>query len=95
MSQRGKKRNTLFCQPEPEKCEAEFASNVDHPTHYNTGTIETIEFLESLNVAEDFCVGNAIKYLSRYKHKGKPLEDLEKALWYVERAIQNLEKESE
>jgi len=63
-------------------------SDVDHPKHYNTGTIETIEYLESLGIAEDFCVGNAIKYLSRYKHKGTPVQDLKKAQWYIERAIQ-------
>lgn len=68
-------------------------SLVDHPTHYNTGNIETIEYLESLGVAEDFCAGNAIKYLSRYKHKGVPLQDLEKAKWYVERLISYYKKE--
>jgi len=63
-------------------------SNVDHPDHYNTGSIETIEYLDSLGVAEDFCIGNALKYLSRYKHKnGK--EDLEKAKWYIEWVLQN------
>ena len=36
--------------------------------------------------------GNAIKYISRYKHKQKPLEDLKKARWYIDRIIQKYEK---
>lgn len=62
-------------------------SKVNHPDHYNIGDIETIDYLESLGIAEDFCIGNAIKYLSRYKHKDDELEDLEKAQWYLTRAI--------
>lgn len=62
-------------------------SKVDHPDHYNVGDIETIEYLESLGIAEPFCIGNAIKYLSRYKHKGEALNDLEKAQWYLNRAV--------
>lgn len=65
---------------------------INSPSHYNVGNIETIDYLESLNLAEDFCCGNAIKYLSRYKHKNSPLEDLKKAQWYVNRLIQILEK---
>ena len=68
------------------------ANKVDHPSHYNTGSIETIEYLESLGTAEDFCSGNAIKYISRYKHKGKPLEDLKKARWYIQYLIDKYEK---
>jgi len=43
-------------------------------------------------MGDDFCAGNAIKYISRYKYKGKPLEDLKKAKWYIERLIANHEK---
>ena len=70
-------------------------SAIDHPSHYNTGDIETIDYLESIGVAEDFCVGNVIKYLSRYKHKGKVLEDVKKAQWYVNRLVKLLEEQSE
>ena len=58
--------------------------NVNHPKHYNTGKIEVIEFIEDQNL--NFCLGNAIKYICRYKHKNG-LEDLKKALWYLEREI--------
>lgn len=63
---------------------------VNSPNHYNTGNIETIDYLESLGIAEDFCAGNAIKYLSRYKHKNPDnmLQDIAKASWYVNRLIQ-------
>ena len=60
---------------------------VNHPSHYNQGNIEVIDYIEDIGIGEDFCAGNAIKYLSRYKYKGKPLEDLEKAKWYIERLI--------
>jgi hypothetical protein len=57
---------------------------VDHPAHYNThpAGIECIEIVEWL----PFCHGNAVKYLWRADHKGARVEDLKKALWYVERA---------
>lgn len=78
-----------------EAAENKSDSSVDHPSHYNTGDIETIDYLESLGIAEDFCAGNAIKYLSRYKHKGKVLEDVKKAKWYVNRLVKILEEQSE
>ena len=62
---------------------------VDHPDHYNKG-IEVIDFIDSWDM--DFNTGNAIKYLSLHKYKNKPLEDLQKAKWYIERLIDNLEK---
>lgn len=65
---------------------------VNHPQHYNIGSIETITYLESLGIAEDFCVGSAIKYLSRYKHKGEALKDLKKARWYIDKVISYYEK---
>ena len=65
---------------------------VNHPSHYNSGKIETIEYINDLGIAEDFCIGNAIKYISRYKYKEKPIEDLKKAKWYLEYCIKILEK---
>ena len=70
----------------------QMANKVDHPDHYNIGTIETIEYLESLGTAEDFCSANAIKYISRYKHKGNPLQDLEKAMWYINYLVKKYKK---
>ena len=67
--------------------------NVDHPQHYNVGTIETIDYLRSVLGNEgcyDFCAGNILKYVSRAKHKGKPLEDLKKAECYLQYAMKLL-----
>jgi len=65
---------------------------IDHPEHYNSGKIEVIEFIKSLGIDEDFCIGNAIKYISRYKHKDDPLGDLKKARWYIDYLIKQLEE---
>jgi len=63
---------------------------INSPEHYTQGKIEVIDFIEGMS----FCAGNAIKYLCRYSFKGKPLEDLKKARWYVERLIK-IETEKE
>lgn len=65
---------------------------VNHPTHYRwlPGDIEVIDITENLN----FCLGNAIKYILRADHKGKPIEDLEKAAWYIKREIERRNREA-
>ena len=67
------------------------SSNVNHPKHYNTGKIEVIDAIEEWEMG--FCDGNVIKYVARHRHKGKPIEDLKKAKWYLERLIQQYEQE--
>ena len=57
-------------------------SNVNHPKHYNTGKVEVIDAIESWEMG--FCDGNVIKYVARHRFKGRPLEDLKKAKWYLE-----------
>ena len=61
---------------------------VNHPPHYTAGGIECIDAIEAavsgLQPFEGYCVGNAIKYLWRWKHKGGQ-QDLEKAVWYIRR----------
>jgi hypothetical protein len=66
--------------------------NVNHPKHYNTGNVEVIEAIEAWKMG--FCGGNVIKYVARHKHKGRPIEDLKKAKWYLERLIQQYEQEN-
>ena len=61
---------------------------VNHPTHYTYGNIECIDFIDSCGYGFDFCIANAIKYLCRCKHKNNTLEDMEKARWYIDHAIQ-------
>jgi hypothetical protein len=58
---------------------------VNHPKHYNIGSIEVIDAIEAWNLG--FHLGNAVKYIARAKHKGSPRQDLEKALWYLDRYI--------
>lgn len=65
-------------------------SAVNHPPHYNFGTIEVITVIEDWRLS--FSLGNAVKYIARAPHKGSQLEDLRKAEWYLKREIQLLEK---
>lgn len=65
-------------------------NNVDHPSHYNEGKIECIDAMVETfgkTSVQDFCVLNAFKYIWRYKHKGKPKEDIEKAVWYLNKYL--------
>ena len=61
---------------------------VNHPPHYKAGGIETIDFIEAK--ALGYHLGNVVKYITRADHKGNKLEDLEKAQWYLSRAIEKL-----
>ena len=69
----------------------EVNANVSHPSHYNQG-IEAIDIIESWDL--NFSLGNAIKYILRSPYKGKQIEDLEKARWYIDREINRLKEVS-
>lgn len=56
---------------------------VDHPDHYNHGRIEVIDVIEDWGLG--FHLGNALKYILRAPHKGRTVDDLRKAMWYLER----------
>ena len=64
------------------------ADNVNHPSHYKAGGIETIDFIEAKKL--DYHLGNVVKYITRSDLKGNKLEDLKKAQWYLNRAISKL-----
>ena len=64
--------------------------NVNHPPHYKTGGIETIDFIEAKSL--NYNLGNVVKYITRADHKGHKLEDLQKAQWYLNREVVNLKK---
>lgn len=66
---------------------------VNHPSHYTVGGVETIDYIEAKQLG--YNLGNAVKYISRAQYKGKHLEDLRKALWYVQREINKLESQGE
>ena len=60
---------------------------INHPAHYTTGKIEVIDYIEDQKLP--YHLGNAVKYISRAgkKDKDKTVEDLKKAVWYIERYI--------
>lgn len=59
---------------------------VNHPPHYKTGGIETIDFIEAKDL--NYRLGNVVKYVSRAgKKTTDPVQDLEKALFYLQREI--------
>ena len=64
--------------------------NVNHPSHYTTGKIEVIDFIEDKEL--NYHRGNAIKYIVRAgkKDPDKEIEDLQKAVWYLKREIDRL-----
>ena len=64
---------------------------VNNPKHYtqHPSGVECIQITEHMN----FCLGNAIKYIWRASLKGKQLEDLKKAEFYLKREIARLESE--
>lgn len=68
---------------------------VNHPSYYTDGNIEVIDFIEDKNLG--YHLGNAVKYISRAGKKSKDTEiqDLNKAVWYINRRIEKLEEAHE
>jgi len=90
---RPKKRVKEFAKfPKKAKVKGSKASQVDHPSHYNTGKIEVIDYIEDQEL--NFNLGNVVKYVSRAGKKNPDAiqQDLEKALWYLNREIENFNK---
>lgn len=71
--------------------------DVQSPKHYTDTNIEVIDYIEDKNLG--FCLGNAIKYISRagrkesaeMDQKDKTIQDLKKAIWYLERRVKELQ----
>jgi hypothetical protein len=67
---------------------------VESPSHYTNGKIEAIEYFED-NMPLDAIIGaleyQVKKYMHRWRYKGKPLEDLKKAQWNLNRLITKME----
>ncbi len=67
--------------------------SVNHPNHYADKNIEVIDYIEDTLTHEEYigyCIGNVLKYVSRWRKKGG-LEDLEKAAVYLDWAIKAVE----
>lgn len=62
---------------------------VNHPKHYTShpSGVECIQVTQHMS----FCLGNAVKYIWRCGDKGNPIEDLKKAIWYLQQEIQRME----
>ena len=71
-------------------------SNVNHPSHYNQTGIECIDAIKASlgDGYQDYCKGNVMKYLWRYKYKNG-IEDLKKAQWYLNSMVDSLQEEEE
>ena len=91
--------NTVYNEKKYTK-ENEVSKNYDDvqaPKHYTDTKIEVIDYIEDKNLG--FCLGNAIKYISRagrkqsatLDEKEKAIQDLQKAIWYIERRIRELQ----
>lgn len=69
---------------------------VNNPPHYQgSNGIETIDAIKAIMTPEEFvahCRGTVVGYVSRAGKKGDPIEDMEKSIWYLNRAIETLEE---
>ena len=62
--------------------------NVNHPTHYSYCIYECIDVIEALDL--NFNLGNALKYIWRCGYKDDEVQELEKAVWYLNREIERI-----
>lgn len=70
---------------------------VNHPSHYNHGKLECIDIMEDvfgIDETRAFCKLNAFKYLVRAELKGSEFEDIDKALWYLNKHQELIKKQS-
>jgi len=70
---------------------------VNNPDHYNTGNIECIDAIEesmSSVAFKGYLKGNCMKYMWRYDYKGKQVEDLKKAGWYLNKLTEMVIEEN-
>ena len=58
---------------------------VNYPAHYNQGGVQCIDAIASMqgDGFKYYLQGSAVKYIWRHEHKGKPIEDLDKAIWFL------------
>ena len=68
---------------------------VNHPNHYGgkDNVYEAIKVIDAWDLDKDFYLGNAVKYLSRAGKKDNVVQDLKKAIWYIEKKIEKLKND--
>ena len=66
---------------------------VNKPAHYNNGGIEAIDYIKQQlgSGFRAYLEGNVLKYIHRHKYKGNAKQDLEKARWYLDRLIHEMD----
>ena len=84
--------STVYSVNPPSGSEVSDKEMVNHPPHYNQGKFETIDIIEDIvsgydDPVEAYLVGTTLKYLARAPFKGAKKQDLEKAEFYLRRAI--------
>ena len=70
---------------------------VNKPEHYTSGSVECIDAMietQGIEAVIDFCICNAFKYIWRHNLKNG-IEDVKKALWYLNKAVQLYERKGE
>lgn len=69
---------------------------VNNPSHYKLGEgVECIDYIKQVLTPEEFkgyCHGNLIKYQHRHGYKSKPIEDMEKAEWYLRKMLETMKE---
>lgn len=78
---------------ECQKKDTKTSDPVNNPSHYTDGQIEVIDYICDKFDIKSFCLGNAIKYISRAGKKNNEVEDLRKAIWYINHYIEVLTDE--
>tara|TARA_R110000737_G_scaffold263574_1_gene271594 strand:+ start:122 stop:343 length:222 start_codon:yes stop_codon:yes gene_type:complete len=66
---------------------------VNNPNHYRQSSTETIDIIKASMTTEEYhgyLKGACMKYMARYKYKGNPIQDLEKANWYLIKLIEEI-----
>ena len=81
----------------PNEEHAPVSDLVNHPPHYQVGTIEAIDFIESVisdapHMVPAYLQGQVLKYMIRMWAKGNAVQDARKAEWYLNRLIAKLEQ---
>lgn len=71
---------------------------VNHPKHYCNRKMEAIDIIEMIieiehNPKVAYNLSNVLKYLLRFRDKGTPVKDLQKAQWYLARMIEKIDQE--
>lgn len=65
--------------------------DIDFPKHYNVGRIQVWDFILDQNLG--FLEANVVKYVCRFRYKGAPVKDLEKARAYLDKLIDHVKSQ--